>query len=326
MPRLMLRTLLVITPIEIGMLALCAGLFINWAPPESCDPSGPAAAEPENVLEFAPGVLSGAMPHKDEGFDALRGMGVVTVISVDGARPDVERASERGMRYVHLPIGYDGITGERVAELARAIRDGRERGVVYVHCHHGTHRGPAAAAAALVALWACSVDDGLAMLDRAGTSAAYSGLFEAVRAAVRVTPDEIEAVDADFPEIATVSGLVAGMAAIDRHWDHLEALRVNGWRAPADHPDLVAVAEAGIVADYLRTLSEQAHEEAREEADDEADAWHGEAFGAELTAARVNAEMLEAVLERGDIRKADAHFGSLASRCDACHAAYRDGR
>ena len=32
-------------------------------------------------------------------------------------------AKKYGMRYVHLPHGYDGIPEERIAELAKAVRD-----------------------------------------------------------------------------------------------------------------------------------------------------------------------------------------------------------
>ena len=43
-----------------------------------------------------------------------------TVISVDGARPDVVRAHSFGLRYVHLPIGYDGVPREQALRIARA--------------------------------------------------------------------------------------------------------------------------------------------------------------------------------------------------------------
>jgi hypothetical protein len=32
---------------------------------------------------------------------------VKTIVSVDGGKPDVETARKHGIRYVHLPIGYD---------------------------------------------------------------------------------------------------------------------------------------------------------------------------------------------------------------------------
>ena len=49
-------------------------------------------------------------------------LGVKTVISVDGAKPDVDLAKKHGMRYVHLPHGYDGVPDDRAKELAKAVR------------------------------------------------------------------------------------------------------------------------------------------------------------------------------------------------------------
>ncbi|MEM6655987.1 MAG: hypothetical protein AAF596_09305, partial [Planctomycetota bacterium] len=74
---------------------------------------------------------------------SLYRQGVRTLVSVDGARPDVALAAEHGLRYVHVPFGYDGIPREARLALTRVARD--RQGGVYVHCHHGRHRGPAAA-------------------------------------------------------------------------------------------------------------------------------------------------------------------------------------
>src|SRR5436305_114465 len=93
-------------------------------------------------------LFSGGNPDGEAGFAALRALGVQTVISVDGARPDWETAGRHGLRYVHLPVGYDGIPRGRVLALAKAARD--LPGPVYVHCHHGKHRGPAAVAAIML--------------------------------------------------------------------------------------------------------------------------------------------------------------------------------
>ena len=62
-----------------------------------------------NVYRLTDKLLSGSGPEGDEGFASLQQLGVKTVLSVDGARPDVARARRFGLRYVHLPIGYDGV-------------------------------------------------------------------------------------------------------------------------------------------------------------------------------------------------------------------------
>src|SRR5207302_1722064 len=62
-----------------------------------------------NVHCVADRLYSGSVPEGDAGFASLRRLGVQTAISVDGARPDVDRARRFGLRYVHIPVGYDGV-------------------------------------------------------------------------------------------------------------------------------------------------------------------------------------------------------------------------
>ena len=81
-----------------------------------------------------------------------------TVISVDGAKPDLEAARKHGLRYVHLPHGYDGVPAPRGDELAIALRT--LEGPIYVHCHHGKHRSPAAAGVAWVTVMVTGVPTG----------------------------------------------------------------------------------------------------------------------------------------------------------------------
>ena len=102
-----------------------------------------------NAYRLHPRVISGGQPEGEQAFARLKELGVKTVISVDGARPEVELARKYGLRYVHLPHGYDGVPDERASELAKAVRD--LPGPVYIHCHHGKHRSPAAATVACVA-------------------------------------------------------------------------------------------------------------------------------------------------------------------------------
>jgi hypothetical protein len=68
-------------------------------------------------------VISGGLPEGDEAFAELKDLGIKTVISVDGAKPDVATSKKYGMRYVHLPHGYDGVPEQRGKELAKPVRD-----------------------------------------------------------------------------------------------------------------------------------------------------------------------------------------------------------
>src|SRR4051794_32733608 len=81
-------------------------------PPAGPPPAAPAKVEApglHNVYRLTPGLYSGSSPEGDTGFRSLRRLGIHTVLSVDGARPDLERARRHGLRYVHLPVGYDGV-------------------------------------------------------------------------------------------------------------------------------------------------------------------------------------------------------------------------
>src|SRR5262245_6224214 len=50
-----------------------------------------------NVYRLGDRLYSGSSPEGDAGFASLRKLGVKTVLSVDGARPDLERARRYGL-------------------------------------------------------------------------------------------------------------------------------------------------------------------------------------------------------------------------------------
>ena len=62
-----------------------------------------------NAIEVPGGLVSGGLPESQEAFEELKRLGIKTIISVDGVKPNVQMAQAYGMRYVHIPHGYDGI-------------------------------------------------------------------------------------------------------------------------------------------------------------------------------------------------------------------------
>ncbi|MFZ4430802.1 MAG: hypothetical protein ACOYPS_10655 [Phycisphaerales bacterium] len=266
------------------------------------------------VVTFHPGVISGGVP-EGEGFATLAAMGVKTVISVDGGAPDVAAAKAAGIRYIHLPMGYDGCEESRVLELTRATRDSMTRGGVYIHCHHGKHRSPAASAAVAVSMGWMTPEQAIDRMRFAGTAANYTGLFDDV-AACSVLPDSaIDAVNPDFPEVCMPKGMVKGMVEIDMVFDHIKEIRKAGWKTPPAHPDLVPAAEAGRLADLFRAL-----------ADDEESTRHGPEFVAIMKTSHGYAKRLEDLIVAGDGSPGamGSLVQSLAADCKACHATYRD--
>lgn len=265
-----------------------------------------------NLIEVSPGVYSGSMPEGDAGFGTLAALGVKTVISVDAARPDIERARDRGMRYVHVPVEYAGIDRDERWDLARAVRDLPRP--IFVHCHHGKHRGPAAAAVGLELIGEISPGEALAFLETAGTSPNYPGLWQCAREAEAVSTTELDAWDAELPEVAEVGGFVAGMALLDRAYDRIKLVREASWSTPADHPDLVPAALAGQVADVFRTLGDQTDEPEFTAAE----------MVADLRAAAAHAADLERALDAGDAERAEAAWKLVAASCKDCHADHRN--
>jgi protein tyrosine phosphatase (PTP) superfamily phosphohydrolase (DUF442 family) len=272
-----------------------------------------------NVFRLTEKLYSGSSPEGDEGFESLQKLGIKTIISVDGARPDVERAHKFGMRYVHLPIGYDGVPEEQGKRIAKAVRD--LPGAVYIHCHHGQHRGPAAAAVAHLCVdEKCSVQAALEGLRRAGTDPHYAGLYAAPKELRRPSKEELDRLPDDFPEVAAVPDLAQIMVGVDERWDRIKQVRAAGWSVPPGHPDVDPPHESlQLVEQYREALRLPKMKERPEE------------FRRWLTEARDAAEGLEAALRprKGqgvDAAAAEAAFKAAGAACTRCHARYRDVR
>jgi protein tyrosine phosphatase (PTP) superfamily phosphohydrolase (DUF442 family) len=258
-------------------------------------------------------IMSGAGPDSPAAFDELSSLGVRTVISVDGGTPDVAAAAARGIRYIHIPVSYATITDRQRLEIARAVRD--HPGLVYIHCHHGKHRGPAAAAVAAIALGLMKPEEGAAFMRAAGTSESYTGLWECIAAATQATAEELDAAPAEFPPVRKPGGVVAAMVEIDVASENLTRIRAAGWTTPADHPDLVPAAEAGRLADHLRFAAE----------DRAAVKEHGPAYLALLMESAAIASHLErGIVERAGSAELNARLDRLRSSCKDCHGEHRD--
>lgn len=292
-------------------------------PPATTTETSPAPEKPGSksgaevhhrpVLLAAPEIYSGPSPVEPADFAQLKSLGVKTIISVDGARPEIELASDAGMRYVHIPVGYHGVSRDQTLAIARAIRD--LPGPVYMHCHHGKHRGPAAAATAAIALGRIGTDEALSFMTVAETAPSYTGLWQCARETTIADAVELEAAPADFPEVAPVSDMVTAMVEVDERAEHLKEIEKAGWTVPAAHPDLVPVAEAARLVDIYRALAE--HESTRSR--------HAE-LPKLFDDAAVKAKALETLLEGPTVDKqaASAALKAVTASCKSCHVDHRD--
>lgn len=301
---------------------------VTWmvltAPTPGATPGLPADVRPftafglHNAFVLGTNVFSGSAPDGDGAFEALAKLGVKTLISVDGAQPDIEAARRHGLRYVHLPHGYDGIATNVQLQLIKTVRT--LSGPVYIHCHHGQHRGPTAAAVICMATDGWSAGQAEAWMRTAGTATNYTGLFETVQRFHAPSTADLKRTPADFPEKAKVSGIVEAMVAIDERWAHLKAVRMAGYQTPTANPDIGPANEALILLELLREAQrlpesigfgrdfvERLHYV-------ESEVWESEKLLRQF--ANAGTPELRAQLDR--------RLDAIGQSCASCHATYRD--
>jgi protein tyrosine phosphatase (PTP) superfamily phosphohydrolase (DUF442 family) len=197
----------------------------------------------------------------EKGFETLKRLGVRTVISVDGSQTDVEAARRHGLRYVYLPVGYDGILRDQAIRIVEAIRD--LPGPIFVHCHHGKHRGPAAVAVCALATEGWEKAQARAWLERAGTDPKYKGLFATVEGFTIRSVGELRQVTKDqLPERAEVPALVETMVGVDHIWHRPKGIEKAVFQTPKDSPDLDPPHEALMQSEHFCEASR--HPEAKE--------------------------------------------------------------
>ncbi|WP_233215327.1 phosphatase domain-containing putative toxin [Rhodopirellula bahusiensis] len=248
----------------------------------------------ENRIEVHPSLMSGAAPHGEAAFAELASLGVKVVVSVDGQRPDIELARKHGLRYIHIPIGYDGVH-EQACKAAVALTDQIQE-PMYVHCHHGKHRGPAMAA--VIAQTAGWLDrkQAIELLKNAGTGSQYAGLWRDVDG-FRPQPDSVEI--PELVEVAQISTLASHMVDTSLHYEVLlKSMRSNDWK----------VGEVRLLQEALRESHRVCNEEMRPWMKDSVELVHS----------------MESQVEREDYQELSESMARLKKACNQCHERYRN--
>jgi pimeloyl-ACP methyl ester carboxylesterase/quercetin dioxygenase-like cupin family protein/protein tyrosine phosphatase (PTP) superfamily phosphohydrolase (DUF442 family) len=265
----------------------------------------------ENTFRVTDTIYSGSQPETDADFEALSKLGVKVIVSVDGSKPDLQAAHRFGLKYVHLPFGYDGVPTNRVVQLAKVAS--LERGPIYVHCHHGLHRGPTAVALMCEATQGWSPTQALEWMREAGTAQEYEGLYESARGFHPPTAEELAAV-AELPEVSRTSTLVEAMVAMDAHVYRLRQAQKAGWETPPDHPDVSPAHEATMLWELYREIPRAL----------DLAGWP-EGFRRQLAEAEDATGKLRALLsETGDREALDIAFKQSTQACTACHRDFRN--
>jgi protein tyrosine phosphatase (PTP) superfamily phosphohydrolase (DUF442 family) len=271
-----------------------------------------------NLFKLSEDVISGSEPHGEAAFQKLQAMGVKTIVSVDGQVPDVELAQKYGLRYVHVPTEYRGLTNDEVAQLTKTYRECEAP--FYTHCFHGKHRGPAAAEIGRIVLDGISREQAIAeMRQYCGTAPEYEGLYRDVATKAIPTEAESRAYEFDFPAKRAFTGFRDSMISISRREDFLTRASKKGFALDPEHPDVDPIHEAGTLADTLRITGELPEVKKRP-----AD------FQTWIKTAAEQALVLEKRLSEartGDAAAADAAkraYADLTATCKTCHDSYRN--
>lgn len=273
--------------------------------------------ELHNVYQLGEHIVSGGEPHGEEAFRKLRARGIRTILSVDGKVPDAETAARYGMSYVHVPIQYSGITDEELARIAKTFRE--QEGPFYVHCFHGKHRGPAAAAVGRLVLDGVSREEALAeMRQWCGTSPNYEGLYRTIAKARIPAAEQTAAMEWDFPAASPLGGVASAMVEITRVSDHLALLAKNEWKPDPEHPDLDPLNEAAKMESLFARCM------ALPETADAPPDYRGWMQDSENEAVRLVERIRRVRDGRGDAASATASYQALRKTCKACHSVYRN--
>ncbi len=281
-------------------------------------------ADLHNVFWLGDRILSGGEPLSTEALDRLQEMGIRTILSVDGKVPDWQAAEARGMRYVHIPIEYSGIEDEPLAQIAKTFRE--TEGPIYVHCFHGKHRGPAAAAIGRMVLDGVPREEALAeMYQWCGTASKYQGLFEEIAFADIPSEAATAALEFDFPKEHKFEGVRAAMIPLTRRWDNIKDGRKRDWQVDPNHPDIVLEQEALKVAEIMQEcldMEDYHHEMPHSE---QVLTWFREGQQGAANLARVLAQKDQYEQEGKDWKPlALEAYQAIAASCKECHLDYRD--
>jgi protein tyrosine phosphatase (PTP) superfamily phosphohydrolase (DUF442 family) len=274
-----------------------------------------------NVYRLSDRIISGSEPADDEALTQLAAWGVRTVISVDGKVPDLEGARRAGLDYVHIPIRYSGIDDDQIAQIAKSFRE--LEGPFYVHCYHGKHRGPAAAAIGRVALDGLTRDRAIAeMRQWCSTASKYEGLYSSVAVSEIPSAMQTAAYDFDFAPAKTFGGFRDVMVEMTRVWDEVKLVRKNHWAASAEHPDVDPLQSAT----QLHQLFLRCHEHDTDGADDS----EFQQMLAEGTLGMADMVRLLTDCRTEGAAADDLHQGlevaydAVSESCLSCHSAYRN--
>jgi protein tyrosine phosphatase (PTP) superfamily phosphohydrolase (DUF442 family) len=270
-----------------------------------------------NVRRLGDNIVSGSEPHGEEAIAAIAKMGVKTILSVDGKVPDAATAGKYGIKYVHIPIKYSGISDDEVAEIAKTFRE--QEGPFYVHCFHGKHRGPAGAAIGRLVLDGIPREQAIAEMRECGTSGKYEGLYQTIATKSVPSTRETKALAFSFPAAHPFGGFRETMVGMPRSFDALKAFSASGWKPDPESPDLDPLNEAEKLHDLFVAGKHVPDTKSRPQDFQE---WLQQAIDESDDLVRQVRAMRAG--DAAAMAKADKSVAAISKTCNACHGGYRD--
>ncbi len=256
----------------------------------------------KNVYQLTSNLYSGAEPTDRAAYKELESMGIRTLISVDATPPNASLAGEYNIRVIHLPISYAGISDQRIKELAFAIQSSFKP--VYVHCHQGKHRGPAAICSGALALGMITHQQADAFMTRAGTSDSYTGLWSAAQ-----RTEKLDTIDPmPLSESSPARTISKTMSKIGKQANILDEIVYPKMGMTRNEPSQSPAVYAAQIHNLFRTL--ETSDESKE---------YGQEFMDDLEHAVQAASNLETVLGNNDAGLAMDAMDALKNSCSRCH-------
>ena len=297
---------------------LLAGTAYETAESAECIDATPENwSDLHNVIRLSDNIISGSEPIGAAAYERIAAMGVKTVLSVDGKSPDVATAAKFGLRYVHVPIKYSGMSEAAIAKIAKTFRE--LPAPFFVHCFHGKHRGPAGAMIGRLVLDGATREVSLAQMRQCGTSKKYEGLYRAIATAPMPSAESTTALAFDFPSTHPFEGERQSMIEMARHWDNLVLLGKRSWKPDPAQPDLDALNEAQKLQGLVTGLNKSP--ELASEPDDYRGWMHGALASTNELVSALQAH------RKGDAAAAPRAAAALAATkqlCSTCHGSYRN--
>ena len=272
----------------------------------------------KNTYLYTKDVYGGSGPYREADFEALHALEIELIVSVDGAQPQLELAKKYGIRYVHIPISYNGVEAQAQAQLVKTFQ--QRKGPMYVHCHQGKHRGPAASMSLLIGAGVLNNKNALRILKQVGTSKNYTGLYRDVKNAQRLNVETIKNTPA-LQEYTKVSDLTASMVQIELVWDHLRLAQQAGWGVPKDHPDIDPAHEALMLHELFVELK-------RQDQAQQLNAEEARTLGKFKTFLQQSVDQSRtfeyAIRQKASASVIETNFTHLKQSCYDCHQEFRD--